>query len=172
MKKIIALCIAASFSSIAFAAPENYVLDTNHTKPRFEYSHFGYSTQMSRFDTLKGTITLDRAAHTGSADVTIDATSVDSGYPVFNGHLMGEDFFNTKEFPTITFKSDKFKFDGDKVVEVDGDLTIKGITGCADRNLYAVHAASDDEKGRLRRECHHQNQAFRIQYGQICALRE
>ncbi len=128
MKKYIALCIAASFSSVAFAAPETYVLDTNHTKPRFEYSHFGYSTQSSRFDTVKGSITLDRAAHTGSVDVTIDATSVDSGYPVFNGHLMGEDFFNTKEFPTITFKSDKFKFDGDKVVEVDGDLTIKGIT--------------------------------------------
>lgn len=128
MKKIIALCIAASFSSIAFAAPETYVLDTNHTKPRFEYSHFGYSTQQSRFDTVKGTITLDRAAKTGSADVTIDATSVDSGYPVFNGHLQGEDFFDTAKYPIITFKSDKFKFDGDKVVEVDGDLTIKGIT--------------------------------------------
>ncbi len=128
MKKLIALCIAASFSSIAFAEPETYVLDVNHSKPRFEYSHFGYSTQQSRFDTLKGTITLDRAAKTGSADITIDATSVDSGYPVFNGHLQGEDFFDTKDYPSITFKSDKFKFEGDKVVAVDGDLTIKGIT--------------------------------------------
>ena len=128
MKKIIALCIAASFSSIAYAAPETYVIDTNHTKPRFEYNHLGFSDQESRFDTLSGTITIDRVAKTGSVDITIDANSVDSGYPVFNGHLKGEDFFDTAKYPTITFKSDKFKFDGDKLVSVDGDLTIKGIT--------------------------------------------
>lgn len=128
MKKRIALCIAASFSCAAFAAPETFVLDTNHTKPRFEYNHFGYSTQLSRFDTVKGTITLDREAKTGAADVTIDAKSVDTGYAVFNGHLQGEDFFDTEKYPTITFKSDTFKFDGDKVVEVDGNLTVKGIT--------------------------------------------
>lgn len=124
----IALPLLLSISSIAFAAPETYVLDTNHTKPRFEYSHFGYSTQLSRFDTVKGTITLDRAAKTGSVDVTIDAKSVDTGYPVFNGHIQGEDFFDTEKYPTITYKSDKMKFDGDKPVAVEGELTIKGIT--------------------------------------------
>lgn len=128
MKKRIALFIAASFSSIAYAAPETYVIDTNHTKPRFEYNHLGFSDQESRFDTVSGSITIDRAAKTGSVDLTIDANSVDSGYPVFNGHLKGEDFFNTEKYPTITYKSDKFKFDGDKLISVDGDLTIKGIT--------------------------------------------
>lgn len=128
MKKLIALCIATSFSSIVFAEPETYVIDTNHTKPRFEYNHLGFSDQESRFDTVSGRITLDRAARTGSVDITIDANSVDSGYPVFNGHLKGEDFFDTAKYPTITYKSDKFRFDGDKLVSVDGDLTIKGIT--------------------------------------------
>ena len=128
MKKLIALCIAASFSSIAFAEPETYVIDTNHTKPRFEYNHLGFSDQESRFDTLSGTITIDRVAKTGSVDITIVAYSVVSGYPVFNGHLKGEDFFDTAKYPTITYKADKFRFDGDKLVGVDGDLTIKGIT--------------------------------------------
>ncbi len=128
MKKLIALCIAASISSVAFAEPATYVIDTNHTKPRFKYNHLGFSDQESRFDTLSGSITIDRAARTGSVDITIDANSVDSGYPVFNGHLKGEDFFDTAKYPTITYKSDKFKFDGDKLVGVDGDLTVKGIT--------------------------------------------
>ncbi len=128
MKKIIALAFAATLSSAAFAASETYVIDTNHSKPRFEYSHFGYSTQLSRFDTVKGSVTLDRAAKTGSVDVEIDAKSVDTGYSVFNGHIQGEDFFDTAKYPTITFKSNKMKFDGDKLVAVDGDLTIKGIT--------------------------------------------
>jgi len=128
MKKLIALTLAASFSSLAFAAPETYLLDTNHTKPRFEYNHMGFSTQLSRFDTVTGKITLDRAAHTGSVEVSIDATSVNTGYPLFNGHIQGEDFFDTAKYPTITYQSDKFKFDGDRLVGIEGDLTIKGVT--------------------------------------------
>lgn len=127
MKRIIALTLA-SLTSVAYAATETYVIDTNHTKPRFEYSHFGYSTQLSRFDTTSGTIKIDRAAKTLSVDVVIDTESVDTGYPVFNGHLQGEDFFNAEKYPSIAFKSHKAKFDGDKPVSVDGDLTIKGIT--------------------------------------------
>lgn len=124
----IALPLLLLASSAAFATPETFVLDANHTKPRFEYSHFGYSNQVSRFDNVSGTVTIDRAAKTGSADVTIDAKSVSTGSTVFNGHIQGEDFFDTEKYPTITFKSDKFTFDGDKLVAVDGNLTIKGIT--------------------------------------------
>ena len=80
MKKLIALALAAGLSSVAFAAPETYVIDNTHTYSRFAYSHFGYSTQESRFDSTNGKITIDRAAKTGSADITIDAKSVDTGY--------------------------------------------------------------------------------------------
>jgi polyisoprenoid-binding protein YceI len=61
-------------------------------------------------------------------DVTIDAKSVNTGSTLFNGHIQGEDFFDTTKYPSITFKSNKVKFDGDKVASVDGDLTVKGIT--------------------------------------------
>jgi polyisoprenoid-binding protein YceI len=128
MKRVLALALAATLSSVAYAAPETYVIDSNHSKPSFSYSHFGYSNQTSRFDTATGTITIDRAAKTGSVDVMIDAKSVDTGYPLFNGHIQGEDFFNTEKYPIITFKSNKLKFDGDKLVAVDGNLTVKGIT--------------------------------------------
>jgi len=128
MKKLVTLMIAASLSSVAFAAPETYVIDNNHSKPRFEYDHMGVSIQLSRFDSISGIITIDRAAKTGMVEVTIDAKSVDSGSAEFNGHLQGEDFFNTAKYPTITYKSNKFQFAGDKVVSVEGDLTIKGVT--------------------------------------------
>lgn len=120
--------IALASSLSAIAAPETYVADKNHTAARFEYNHFGYSTQQSRFDSTTGKVTIDRAAKTGSADITIDAKSINTGVEVFNGHLKGEDFFNVEKFPTITFKSSDFKFDGDKLASVSGDLTIKGIT--------------------------------------------
>ena len=108
--------------------PETYVIEPSHSMPRFEYSHFGYSQQLSRFDKASGSITLDRAKKTGSIDVTIDTTSVNTGSTMFNEHIQGEDFLDTAKYPTITFKSSKVKFDGDKVTSVDGDLTIKGVT--------------------------------------------
>src|SRR3989338_9688016 len=115
MRKFVAIAVAVAVSSIAFAAPETYVIQNSHTYPRFEYSHFGYSTQVSRFDKTSGTITVDRAAKTGSVDVVIDAKSVNTGYPLFNEHIQGEDFFDTAKYPTITFKSKALKFDGDKL---------------------------------------------------------
>ena len=128
MKKIVALLIAAGFALSANAASDTYNIDSSHSFPRFEYSHFGYSNQQSRFDKMTGKIVLDRAAKTGSVNVVIDTTSVNTGFSVFNGHLQGEDFFDTKKYPTITFASTKFNFSGDKLATVDGNVTIKGVT--------------------------------------------
>ena len=128
MKKLIALALAAGFAAAAHAAPETFVLDENHSFSRFEYNHFGYSNQLSRFDKTTGQVTIDRAAKTGSVDVTIDAKSVSTGSPLFNGHIQGEDFLDTGKFPTIHYKSTKVIFNGDKVSSIEGNLTIKGVT--------------------------------------------
>lgn len=124
---LIAVAIAA-VSSAALAAPETYTIDGSHTFPRFSYSHFGYSKQLSKFNKTSGTIVFDREAKTGSVDVTIDTKSVDTGYPLFDQHIQGEDFLDTAKYPTATFKSTKVKFKGDKPVSAEGELTLKGVT--------------------------------------------
>lgn len=140
MNKLVAALLAtAALSSTAFAAPETYVLEANHTFPRFEYSHLGYSIQVSRFDKTTGKITLDRAARTGAVDVTIDMTSVNTGSALFNGHIQSEDYLDTAKFPTATFKSTNVKFDGDKPSSIDGNLTIKGITKPVTLTLNHFH---------------------------------
>lgn len=128
MKKLSLITLGTLFALPAFAAPETFVVDPGHTYPRFEYNHFGYSNQIQRFDKTSGKIVFDRAARTGSVDITIDATSIDTGYPLFNEHLQAEDFFDTAKYPTITYKSTAVKFKGDQPVEVEGNLTIKGVT--------------------------------------------
>ncbi len=141
LKKIAAaLTLAAALSAPAFAAPETYVLDSAHSFPRFSYNHFGYSTQVSRFNKTTGKIVYDKEAKTASVDIVIDATSVDSGFPVFNEHLRGEDFFDTAKYPTATFKSTKVIFDGDKPSAIEGDLTIKGITKPVTLTVTSFHA--------------------------------
>ena len=134
------LTLAAALAAPAVAAPETYVLDSAHSFPRFSYNHFGYSTQVSRFNKTTGKIIYDKEAKTASVDIVIDATSVDSGFPVFNEHLRGEDFFDTAKYPTATFKSTKVVFEGDKPSAIEGDLTIKGITKPVTLTVTSFHA--------------------------------
>ncbi|MBL8398452.1 MAG: polyisoprenoid-binding protein [Candidatus Accumulibacter sp.] len=130
MKKITCASLAALalFNAPAFAEPVTYAIDPTHSYPRFEYNHLGFSSQVQRFNKTSGTIVLDRVAHNASVDITIDAKSVDTGYSLFNEHLQGEDFLDTARYPTITYRSTAVKFDGDKPVSIDGNLTIKGVT--------------------------------------------
>ena len=123
-----ALILASAVAAPALAAPETFVVDGTHTFPRFSYSHFGYSTQQSRFNKNSGKVIFDKAAKTGSVDVVIDTKSVDTGYDTFNEHIQGEDFLDTAKYPTATFKSTKVVFKGDKPVSITGDLTFKGVT--------------------------------------------
>lgn len=128
MKPTFILPFSALFSINVFAAQETYVIDGTHTLPRFSYSHFGYSTQLSRFDKTTGKIVLDRQTKTGSVDVTVDTTSVNTGYALFNDHIQGADFLDTLHYPTMTFQSSKLKFDGNNLTSVEGTLTLKGIS--------------------------------------------
>jgi polyisoprenoid-binding protein YceI len=134
------ITLAAALAAPAVAAPETYVLDSAHSFPRFSYNHFGYSTQVSRFNKTTGKIIYDKEAKTASVDIVIDATSVDSGFPVFNEHLRGEDFFDTAKYPTATFKSTKVVFEGDKPSAIEGNLTIKGITKPVTLTVTSFHA--------------------------------
>ncbi|MEN9712366.1 MAG: Protein YceI [Pseudomonadota bacterium] len=131
MKKINRIAAAFAFATLAAAAqaaPLTYNVDGSHTFPRFSYSHFGYSTQLSRFDKTTGSVVFDAEAKTGSVDIVIDMKSVDTGFADFNGHIQGEDFLDTAKFPQATFKSTKVVFEGDKPKTIEGNLTIKGVT--------------------------------------------
>ena len=128
LRSLTLLALAASLAAPALAAESTYVTDPNHTFARFSYSHMGFTTQLSRFDKVSGKIVLDTAAKTGSADILIDTRSVSTGSAQFNEHIQGADFLDTATYPTATFKSHHIKFKGDVPDEVDGELTLKGIT--------------------------------------------
>jgi polyisoprenoid-binding protein YceI len=140
VKKLVLVAALGAFSAAAFAAPETFNVEPTHTYPRFEYSHFGYTNQQQRFDKTSGKIVIDRAAKTGSVDVSIDTTSVNTGYALFNQHIQAEDYFDTARYPAITFKSTKVRFDGDKPVAVEGNLTIKGVTRPVTLTVTSFHS--------------------------------
>jgi len=123
-----ALALTSAVATSALAAPLTYGVDGTHTFPRFSYSHFGYSTQLSSFGKTTGNVVFDAEAKKGSVDIVIDTKSVSTGFVDFNEHIQGEDFLDTAKFPQATFKSTKVVFEGDKPKSVEGNLTIKGVT--------------------------------------------
>lgn len=128
MKKTALGLIFAALTGPAFAATESFTIDPTHTWPYFEINHLGFSTQHGRFNKTSGKITLDREARKGSVEVNIDTASIDMGLEKWNTHMRSDDFFNVEMFPRMTFRSDKFVFDGDKPVAAEGSLTLLGIT--------------------------------------------
>ena len=120
---------AAALTALPAAAElETYTVDPRHTFPTYEVGHYGYSLQRGRFNKTSGKITLDPEAKKGSAEIVIDTASVSSGLAALEERLRGEDFFNSAKFPQMTFKSNNLAFEGDRVRQANGELTISGVT--------------------------------------------
>lgn len=125
----LAAILTGAMLTSALAAPSQYTIDPDHAYPSFEADHFGgMSVWRGKFNKTTGSIVLDREAKTGSVDVTIDLSSVDTGHDKLNTHLMGPDFFDVAKFPTATFKGKLSAFKDGAPTEVKGDLTLHGVT--------------------------------------------
>lgn len=106
----------------------DYTIDPDHTYAAFEIGHFGTSTNRAQFEKTQGSVSFDRMAHTGKVDVRIDTRSVHSISSGFAKHLQEADLFNTEKYPEMRFVSDRFTFDGDRLRQVQGQLTLLGQT--------------------------------------------
>src|SRR5471030_2398528 len=112
--------LAALFSLSAFATASTYQFDPDHTYPSFEADHIGgLSVWRGKFDKSQGSVTLDRAAGTGSVEVTTDIASVHTGNGKLDQYLQTDQFFDAPKFPAATYKG-TIKFNGDKPVAVVG----------------------------------------------------
>jgi len=121
----------AFFAIIAGQArcePVSFSIDPAHSMPRFSYNHFGFSNQLARFDKMSGKIQLDFDKHEGSMDISVDASSIDTGNTLLNSHLKAGDFFDVGSYPVATFKSTNIAFEGDRPSAIAGNLTIHGVT--------------------------------------------
>lgn len=119
------------FATAAVAAPVTYNVDPEHTHPSFEADHFGgMSVWRGKFNGSSGTVVLDREAQTGTVDITIDTSSLDFGVDKLNTHATGADpgMFDVAKFPTATYKGKLAKFKDGAPTEVQGELTLHGVT--------------------------------------------
>jgi polyisoprenoid-binding protein YceI len=118
--------ITALVASAAFA--DTFTIDPEYTIPAFEVGHLGFTTQRGRFDKTAGTVVLDFAARTGSVEFTVYTKSLDMGSAAWTYHVSSPGLFDVTRYPTMTFKSDRLIFEGDKVVAAEGQFTLLGVT--------------------------------------------
>jgi polyisoprenoid-binding protein YceI len=106
----------------------DYTLDPAHTRLGFSARHAMVATVRGQFTDFTGTAHIDTANPAESkVEVSIVANSISTGNEQRDGHLLSGDFFETEQFPDITFVSTDVSRDGDDWT-ITGDLTIKGVT--------------------------------------------
>jgi len=127
----LAFIFLGAIASAAIAAPVTYNVDPEHTYPSFEADHFGgMSVWRGKVKQTSGNIVFDKEGQSGTVDVTIDMTTIDSGHEKLNGHLKGPDpgMLDVTKFPTATYKGKLVNFKNGAPTQVQGDLTLHGVT--------------------------------------------
>jgi len=110
------------------AGAQTYVIDGTHTTPMFEVRHQNMSLQRGFFTETMGTVTIDRAARTGSIDVVVSTGSVVTSSRVLTDILKRRDWFNAEQFPAMRYTASALTFQGDVPVAASGELTLLGVT--------------------------------------------
>ncbi|HSM99832.1 MAG TPA: YceI family protein [Rudaea sp.] len=119
--------LAASAS--AFAAPQTFNIDPNHTQVSFTYNHFGFSNPTGRLEDIKGKLVVDQDDWgKSSVSVTMPLSGLHTGVPKLDEHLKTPDFFDAAKYPDVIFKSTKVSKTGADTLDIAGDLTVHGVT--------------------------------------------
>ena len=146
----LAFVLAASFSvnTTTCSAADEYDYDLVHSSVSFKARHLDISWIHGRFNEVSGKFSLDRESPSQSTfALTIKADSVDTANAARDEHLRQPDYFDTKQFPTITFKSTSVKpIEGG--YEVKGDFTMHGTTN--EITLVLMWGKEHDFKGTKR----------------------
>ena len=117
------------FASQAMAA--DYVIDKQgqHAFVNFKASHLGYSWLWGTFKEFEGSFSFDAAQPEASeVKVTLKTASLDTNHAERDKHLRSDDFLNVGKHPTATFESTSVKSTGEGTADIEGNLTLNGVT--------------------------------------------
>jgi polyisoprenoid-binding protein YceI len=102
----------------------------------FSVKHLGIATDRGTFEAFEGTLTVGGDRSSARVSGTIEAGSVSTQESQRDEHLRSVDFFDVAEFPQITFRGDVLRQRDDEEIDIDGELTMHGVT-----RPISLHAA-------------------------------
>jgi polyisoprenoid-binding protein YceI len=113
---------------VEYPAVGTYAIDVSHTRVGFAVRHMAVSKVRGEFKDFSGTLELAEDPADSKINVTIQAVSVDTHDENRDNHLRTNDFFDAENFPVWTFTSTAIRPRSADEWDVDGDLTIRGVT--------------------------------------------
>ncbi len=117
---------AESAATQTFLPTGTWKVDPVHSSVEFQVKHLGIATVKGQFKEFEGT--LEVGPDGARASGTVQVASVDTHEPQRDGHLRSADFFDADEHPEITFSSTAIRPIDDDSFEIEGELTIHGVT--------------------------------------------
>ncbi|MCW5724735.1 MAG: YceI family protein [Maricaulaceae bacterium] len=123
------LAAGISAAPAAFAEPQAFEFDRNHTAIRATWNHFGLSNQSVQFTDYEGTLILDfDNPENSTVDITFNLDGMWAGVPRFEAHMKSADMFEIETWPTARFVGTSYERTGDNTGVMSGDLTIRDNT--------------------------------------------
>ncbi|KMV70603.1 polyisoprenoid-binding protein [bacteria symbiont BFo2 of Frankliniella occidentalis] len=117
------------YSAASQAAAVDYQLDAAHTSIVVSWDHFGFSHPTAEIPGATGVIKFDpQHPATSSVQVTIPVSNIDTHVPALTKEFQGSEYFDTTKYATATFTSTKVIPRGEHKYDVEGNLTLKGVT--------------------------------------------
>lgn len=148
MKKAIYLLVALVATATSFAQTATWKADVLHSSLNFSVKHLGISFVDGKFDQYDGTFNGNsEEISKGSFDFTVQVNSINTGVEARDNHLKTADFFSVDQFATLTFKSHGIKKVKGNNYQLDGILTIRGISKPVRFELVYGGNVKDDGNG-------------------------
>ena len=154
MQQTLRHSLAAALFLLAGAVhAADYEIDTKgaHAFIQFHIKHLGYSWLVGRFNTFSGEFSYDEAdPSTARVAVTIDTASIDSNHAERDRHLRDEEFLDVERYPEARFVSTAYRDLGDGRGELQGELTLHGVTRPITIDVTHIGAGPDPWGGHRR----------------------
>jgi polyisoprenoid-binding protein YceI len=130
--------LAATAAAQLMSAPAHavrYEIDPVATKTTYLTKYLGFISVRGVFTRMTGHLHYEPAKPVAerepSIHVIIDTTTLTpTNFDTESKRRMlrGPEFFDVDRFPTIEFKSTRFRYEGDKLIAIDGNITLMGVT--------------------------------------------
>jgi polyisoprenoid-binding protein YceI len=168
MKKIIVIAISLVFAITTGVFASTWKVDTDHSSADFAIQHMAISKVKGSFENISGKVEFHESGpNPFSIELTIDTASIDTGVTKRDDHLRSADFFDVKQYPVITFTSEKVVATENGNFEVEGTLTMHGVTKNIKVELEGLGREEKDPWGNVRKGARIAGEISRKDFGLV-----
>lgn len=138
---LLILCVGLSSKSIA---NEKWILDKNISSISFEVPVLFATNVIGKFENIDGFVELDlKDKKNNKAILSVDIESLKVNYEKYMDLILGPVFFDSTKYPFGVLDTKKFAYNNEEKLNLDIELSIKGITKTIDTELIIINLTSD-----------------------------